>query len=367
MIFQKIKLLNFKNFQELSIDLSSGFHFVTGKNGAGKTNFLDAVYYFCMLRSFRKTKDIELVNHQENYFRTETIISDLNSNHTLSIKFKPGILKEVIWDELKDDRLSAHLGRIPVVLIAPDEIYQFIHESEERRKFINQTLIQIDSAYFDNLNTYSRLLKQRNAAIKLMKKQGKMDSSLLDAYDTQLAGPGIAIANKRAELIVKLKPVLNEYSLRISGKDEQLDLKYKTNVEHNYLEALYKSRELDFYTGGTNLGIHKDKLECIMNKRSLVQVGSQGQIKTFVLAMKLAQFDFLRKQSQKMPVVLLDDIFAKLDAERVQKLLLLLESEKIEQCFITDTHTERVKELAKTMSAKTAYYEIIHNQFYRHA
>lgn len=367
MIFQQIKLSNFKNFQDVSVNLGPGFHFITGNNGAGKTNLLDAIYYFCLVRSFRKTKDVDLVNHHADYFRMEAILSELHTNHALCIKFKQGILKELIWDELKDERMAAHLGRMPVVLIAPDEIYQFIHESEARRKFINQTLIQIDTDYFENLNTYTRLLKQRNAALKLMKKQGKLDSELLDTYDFKMAEPGIAIATKRTEFILKLKPALNEYSIRISGKDEQLDLKYHTTVELNYREALLKSRTLDFYTGGTNLGIHKDKLECLMNGRSLSHVGSQGQIKTFVLALKLAQFDFLRTESLTMPVVLLDDIFAKLDSVRVQKLLVLLESENIQQCFITDTHLDRVKELAKTLSIKTAFYEIIQNQFSRHA
>lgn len=363
MIFQQIKLTHFKNFQDVSVNLGPGFHFVTGNNGAGKTNLLDALYYFCMVRSFRKTKDVDLVNHQADYFRIEASISELQTNHSLCIKFKHGVLKEVIWDETKDERLAAHLGRLPVVLIAPDEIYQFIHEGEERRKFINQTLIQIDSNYFENLNTYTRLLKQRNAALKLMKKQGKLDSKLLDTYDFKMESPGIAIATKRAEFISNLKSALNEYSNRISGKDEQLDLKYHTTVDSDYSNTLLKSRTLDFYAGGTNFGIHKDKLECLMNGRSLSHVGSQGQIKTFVLSMKLAQFDFLRTQSQKMPVVLLDDIFAKLDAVRVQKLLVLLESENIEQCFITDTHIDRVKELAKTLKSKTAFYEIIQNQF----
>ncbi len=367
LIFQELRLFNFKNFQDVRLPLSPGFHFITGKNGAGKTNFLDAIYYLSMVRSIRKTKDNDLIHYGEDFFRLEAKILESSKLNSLDIKFKRGGTKEIFWDQMKVEKLVDHISKVPVVMIAPDEIYQFTHEQEERRKFLNQTLIQTDSDYFESLSSYMRLLKQRNAALKQMKKVGRMDSTLLDSYDHIMIVNNQQIHQKRKQLLDELKPIQEQYSFKICGFNEQTEFQYVSKGSENFEEAILKSRELDFLLGTTQTGIHKDKLECLINGRPVAQVGSQGQIKTLVLSLKLAQLEYLKRSTLKSPIVLLDDIFAKLDSTRVEKLLLLLNGEKIQQCFITDTHLSRVQNLALDLNERSFFYKVEENQLIKDA
>ncbi|MBK6546281.1 MAG: DNA replication and repair protein RecF [Saprospiraceae bacterium] len=361
MYFNHLSILKFKNFSDLQIDLNPGFHFITGLNGSGKTNFLDALYYLCMTRGFRKCPDKLIVQHEQDFFRLEGSLQTKKGIRQVVIKCKPPVLKEVFYDDKKYLKITDHLGKVPVVMIAPDEVYTLINEHEERRKFLNQTLLQIDNQYFEHLYAYNKLLKQRNAALKQMKMAGRINSQLLDALDFPLVQHANYIYVKRKELVENLNPVIKNYVEKISGNKQESNFTYTSDGGAQYAQLLLDSREKDYFSLRTNRGIHKDRIDCLMGEHSLGDLGSQGQIKSFILAMKLAQFNFLQSTLGITPIVLLDDIFAKLDAGRVEKLLALLIEEQISQCFISDTHLTRAQELRNILNKDAYLYQIQDN------
>ncbi|HEX5625139.1 MAG TPA: DNA replication and repair protein RecF [Saprospiraceae bacterium] len=356
--FNHIALVQFKNLETCSRGFQPGFHFITGPNGSGKTNFLDALYYLCMTRSFLKASDRLLLRHGADFFRLEAGVADQNKSHELVIKCKPPGLKELSWDGKRSDRISEHLGRIPVVVIAPDEVFTLIREQEERRKFLNQTLVQIDPEYVDQLMAYNRLLKQRNAALKQMKTGGRIDHALLDALESPMVRHAAYIAWKRKQLVERLDPLIKTYVGKISKDQQSAEMVYHTDVAEDFDQILKSNRERDYFAQRTGFGVHRDQVSCKMGDHQLADVGSQGQLKSFVVAMKLAQYHYLKKENKTSPVVLLDDIFAKLDAQRVVRLLDVLAEEAIEQCFITDTHEDRAKALMGALSNSAYLYRI---------
>jgi DNA replication and repair protein RecF len=355
---EHISINQFKNFSSVELDLKPGFHFITGQNGSGKTNFLDALYYLCMTRSFLKQADKMLVRHDEDFFRLNAGFVSNDREHQLKIKFKLPGSKEIELDAKKYEKLTEHFGKLPVVVIAPDEVFTLMHGQEERRKFMNQTLIQSDHDYFDHLYAYNKLLKQRGAALKQMRKDSNLDNALLDAIDHIMIPHAIAIYNKRKDLIENLNPEITKYVRRISDDQQEGYMVYESEVNDNYQDTLMKSREKDYYTTQTNAGIHRDHLNCMLHSHLLNEIGSQGQVKSFVVAMKLAQFNYLRGHSGSTPLVLLDDIFAKLDANRVGKFLEILKAEDIDQCFLTDTHADRLSGLMKNLPGSAYLYQV---------
>lgn len=300
-----------------------------------------------------------LVQHGMDFFRLETAYHSGQKSHELNIKYKLQGEKEIELDGKKYGKYTDHIGVLQVVVIAPDEVYTLINSQEEKRKFLNQTLVQSDGDYIDHLYAYNKLLKQRNAALKLMRKASNLNHELLDALDHLMVPHGLAIYNKRKELVEKLNPGISDYVNKISDHKQNGHIGYESEVDEHYIEALKQSREKDYFTVRTNVGIHRDHVHCKMEDHLLNDIGSQGQIKSFVVAMKLAQFNFLRQQSGSTPLVLLDDIFAKLDATRVGKLLELLQFEHIDQCFITDTHADRVSDLIQKLPGTAYLYKII--------
>jgi DNA replication and repair protein RecF len=300
----------FKNLGITDLKLSQGFYFISGANGSGKTNFLDAIYLMCMTKSFLKSADKYHVQHGSDFYRLEgQFVSDTQLQDII-IKYPLNGSKEIILNGIKYDRATDHIGKFPVVIIAPDEVYSLKSEQEERRKFLNQTLVQSDASYIHDLLAFNKLLKQRNAALKKMRKDSRIDHNLLDALDFQMVTHGIPIHNARRKLIDLLNPLINQYTEKVSEKQQSGTMIYESKVGDDYGQLLKEYREKDYFTTRTNIGIHKDQLNCQMNEQSLNDYGSQGQIKTFVVAMKLAQFNYLRKYSGCTPLVLLDDIFA---------------------------------------------------------
>lgn len=364
MYFKRLSLIRFKNFEELNLNLNAGFHFITGKNGVGKTNFLDSFYYLSMTRSFQQPNDKALVKDHEGFFRLEADLEELGQQHQLTVKCKPPQIKEWIWDDKKYERLSDHIGRIPVVLIAPDDIYTLTHSSEARRKYLNQSLIQMDSHYLKNLLDLVKVLKQRNAALKVMKAAGKMDVDWLETYDGQLTVLGTYIFKKRVELLHQLNPLIQYYLNRISVNQQEGEVQYSSDVADAgaYADLMRKSRDRDYFTGRTHHGVHKDRIHFTLGDHPLALHGSQGQIKSFVAALKLAQFKYLKQQSGKVPVVLLDDVFAKLDESRVEAFVELLQEEEIKQCFLSDTHEDRSLKLAGRISQNAFVYALTKGQ-----
>lgn len=359
MFIKSLHLTHFKNFKELKLDLSPGFHFISGPNGAGKSNFLDAVYYLALSRSFSQLHDKELIHYGQDFMRIEAFFNNDESTEHLEIKYKPPHIKEWILNGKKYERLTDHIGLIPVALVAPDDIYLLMHSAEARRKYLNQVLVQTDREYLRKSIHYHQFLKQRNAAVKQMKTAGKIDHGVLDALDHGLSVNGAYIVQCRKALMDILNPWVQSYIFRISKGSQTGMIKYIADVPENFPQVLRDYREKDYFSGRTNKGIHKDKIECMMGDIPIYGVGSQGQLKTFVSAMKLAQYAIMKSISGKQPIVLLDDIFAKLDEERVQQFMEVLNEEQITQCFITDTHIDRSSLLMKRLPGISALYKLV--------
>ncbi|HRI33558.1 MAG TPA: DNA replication and repair protein RecF [Saprospiraceae bacterium] len=358
MYLSRLKLLQFKNINDLSLSIGPGFNFIIGNNGVGKTNIMDAIYYACLSKSFFQASDKLVVQHNTDFFRLEADFINQDKIHQLIIKYKPQSLKELSWDDKIYTKASEHIGKIPVVMIVPDDVFTFIHHSEDRRKFMDQTLVQIDSEYLQHLNNYNRILKQRNAALKLMKQSNRRDDQLLDIYEQGLLQAAQYIYIKRKQFIEDIGPMLASYSNQISQNKQGSTITFESDASQD-LDILWASqRDKDFYTQRTNAGIHKDQLEPFFNEKPLRQFGSQGQIKTFLLALRLAQYKFLFQFSGKKPILILDDLFSKMDSARVQQLLFLLEAEHTGQCFITDTHLDRAQQLIKKISGESQIFQI---------
>lgn len=351
MLLESIKLKQFKNHSDFFGQWQSGFNFIVGPNGVGKTNIIDAIYYTAMLKSYFHNSDKQITQKGTDFYRLEALFSQDNYLYKLEVKSSSQI-KEIKWDGNVIDKIVDHVGKIPVVLISPDDIFYFFNESEERRKFLNQTIIQFDQNYLNYLIRYTKALKLRNALLKNFN-NSKEANYLLDSYDQVLVQTGIYIANKRREVVSQLQIYLEVFVDQISNNFQKSTMIFKSQVDADFDSVLKQNRHKDIVTQRSNFGIHKDQLECTIDLLPIREFGSQGQLKSFILALRLAQYKLMKQIAEKSPMVLLDDIFAKLDADRVNNLLACLEQESVVQCFITDTHIDRIKQLENRIHSNT--------------
>lgn len=358
MVLDYIKILNFKNIRLVSADWSSRVNFIIGPNGVGKTNLLDAIYYSCMTRSYFSKPDKDLVHWDSDFFRLECKFSQFEARHSLIVKVMPGEMKEFEWDGLQQTQATHHLGRVPVVMVAPDDIFSFVFDSESRRQFLNQTLIQLDQEYLKHLAVYHKLLKQKQLALKSFYKSGKVDHTLLDIYDAQMEAPAQFIYRSRKALVEELNPLLNHLTGRFSKGEQSSELEYDSHVSEEVKFLWARERDRDIVTQRIQSGIHRDKLRLISDGHLLKDYGSQGQIKTFILALRIAQYEYLKKFSGIRPILLLDDLFAKLDAGRVESLLVYLAEQESGQCFITDNYLERASDLSRRAGLMVRIYTL---------
>ncbi len=358
MILQQLTIANFKNLRALTLEAGEGFHFISGDNGAGKTNLLDCIYYLGLTKSFAQHSDKELVAEGAGFFRLEADFRGEDARYQLVVKFQPPQTRSWSWNGRKYARPLEHIGKIPVVLLAPEDVYQLIHAAEARRKYLNQILVQTDRKYLENLLAYNKLLKHRNAALRQMHLSGRADHPVLDALDHGLCQQASRLYEKRRDLCRILEPLVCRYIDTISLSSQSAGLRYGSDAETDFSTRLMETRSRDLATMRTNAGIHKDRLDCLMDERPIGQRGSQGQCKTFVAALKLAQYSFMKSATGSSPIVLLDDIFAKLDANRVLQFAHLLESEGVGQCFISDTHRERIQRVGESLKLPVRYHAL---------
>ncbi|MBV6471787.1 MAG: DNA replication and repair protein RecF [Saprospiraceae bacterium] len=358
LILQQLDIANFKNLRSLRLEGGGGFHFISGDNGAGKTNLLDCIYYLGITKSFAQQSEKELVSEGAGYFRLDAVFTEEDTQDQLVVKFQPPQTRSWSWNGRKYGRLLEHIGKIPVVLLAPEDVYQLIHAADARRKYLNQILVQTDRDYLEHLLAYNKLLKHRNAALRQMHLSGRADHQMLDALDHGLCQHASLLFEKRRDLSQLLEPLVCRYIDSISHSSQDAGLRYVSDAEADFPSRLLENRSRDLATMRTNSGIHKDRLDCLMEGRPIGQRGSQGQCKTFVAALKLAQFTCMNLAMGSSPIVLLDDIFAKLDANRVLQFAQLLESEGVGQCFITDTHRERVKRVGEMLGQQVKFHEL---------
>ena len=346
MHLQRLLLTQFKNYEKESIEFSSQLNCIVGNNGMGKTNLLDAVNFLCMTRSFFTNNDRTVIQQGTDFFRLEGHFTLDKTIEKIVAKVIPGKQKTFERNDVAYDKLSEHIGLLPIVMIAPDDTSLVTEGSELRRKFLDNTLSQQDSDYLKNLIVYNKILKSRNASLKQFQETRNFDYSLLNTYNQQMLSPAAVIHTKRMRFMEQFYPVFQAYHRIISGGNEDVNCVYESQLSKmTMLELLEQNIEKDRILQRTTAGIHKDDLIFTIADYPLKKFASQGQLKSFVLALKLAQYEFLRRLKKIKPILLLDDVFDKLDRERVQQLLSLLFKEEFGQIFITDTDEERVEEI----------------------
>lgn len=359
MYLDKLILTNFKNYELQTINCSDKINCLVGFNGMGKTNLLDAIYYICMGKSYFGTPDSSIVKKEEDFFRLEAHFKVESNQEKVVAKVIPRKKKTFEHNEIPYQKLSEHIGLLPIVIVAPDDTSLINEGSEIRRKFLNNTLSQLDQRYLKELISYNKILQQRNAALKQFADQQQFNGALLQAYNKQLSPSAQYIFEKRKSFLAKFCPILSEMHKFISGKSEIVDLNYRSDLEQNdFISLLESQTQRDRILTRTTKGIHKDELIFTIDGYPMKRFGSQGQLKTFVLALKLAQYELLKLEKQIKPILLLDDIFDKLDRKRVQYLLQLLTGGDFGQIFITDTHDFRVEEIIQQFASNYIKFTI---------
>ncbi len=359
MILKKISLSNFKNYELEQLEFSSGVNCFVGKNGMGKTNLLDAIYYMCMCKSNFAVNDRNIVRKGEPFFRLEGAFLRNELNEKLVCKVIPGTKKTIELDDVPYAKILEHIGHYPIVMIIPDDTLLATEGSENRRRFMDMTLSQMDQDYLRHLMAYNRVLKQRNAALKAFAKQGNFQLGLINTYNQQLLEPAAYISEKRKHFCTGFEPVFAEVYKNVSGDAEQVEVNYKSHLlEEDFEDLLIQTMERDRILQRTTIGIHKDDLVFKIDEFALKKFASQGQLKSFVLSMKLAQYELLYLEKNIYPILLLDDIFDKLDGDRVRQVLELITNGKYGQTFISDTHPNRVQQILTELGIENKQLKI---------
>lgn len=355
-----IILTNFKNYSKECLDFDGKqFIFLSGKNGMGKTNLLDAIYYLCMGKSYFSLLDKGLILHGETFFRVEAQFSNQEKEYKIVAKIAKGKKKVFECNNKAYGKLSEHIGLLPIVFIAPDDTALIREGSEARRKFLDNSLSQIDAVYLNQLILYNKILKQRNAALKQMAQSGQFSENLLQAYDQQLAPAAQYIFSQRKTFLKEFIPILEDIYRQISKGHESISCEYASPLEGvDFLALLALNREKDKILQRTTKGVHKDDLDFIITDYPIKKYGSQGQQKTFVIALKLAQYQMLKNKKNQDPILILDDIFDKLDAQRVNELIILLSEQSYGQVFITDTQQDRLQTIFKDFQLQFNHFKI---------
>lgn len=335
--------MQFRNYPAATFQFDSPITCITGLNGTGKTNLLDAIYYLCYTKSYFTAWQQNNVQNGTDGFRLEGAFSRRGRQEMISCKWKQG-KKEVFADGIAYERLTEHIGKYAAVMIAPDDMELINGGSEGRRRWVDSILSQVDTEYLEKLMRYQRVLLQRNAWLKLQASRPGFDDAELEYYNNQLSVDGTYIYEKRKVFTHDFLPILNDYYHQLSGGQEQIGFFYSSHLDEKPLNTLLKdSLQHDLRMQRTLKGVHKDDWDFYLNTNALKQFASQGQKKSFLFALKLAQFIYLSKEQGHLPILLLDDIFEKLDQNRMEALLRIIQWEGFGQVVLTDTHPERVK------------------------
>jgi DNA replication and repair protein RecF len=353
MYLKKLSLTNFKNYSQAELEFSPGINCFVGNNGVGKTNILDAIHYLSLTKSFFNNIDSVNIRHNEDYFIIQgTFVKEEEDNILCSFhRQKQKTLKR---NGKEYQRLSDHVGKYPVVMISPADNALISEGSEERRKFLNKLISQYSAEYLDAVLNYNKALQQRNRLLKDFNNSGAFDSDMLSVWDAQLLKYGSFAFREREMLINELIPVFREYYSMISDSRENVQLSYRSHFyEGDFTDilrnALVKDRLLEY----TTVGIHKDDLIFGMDDYPVKSLGSQGQQKSYLVALKLAKFDYIKRKAGFSPILLLDDIFDKFDAGRVSQIIKLVGNHRFGQIFITDTDQDRLHQILADL--KTDY------------
>lgn len=357
MILERLSILSYKNIDQADLSFSPKVNCFLGNNGMGKTNLLDAIYYLSFCKSHNNLIDSQNIKHDadlsliQGYYK-----QDDGKEDEFFCGIKRRQKKQFKRNKKEYEKLSDHIGCLPLVMISPADSDLITGGSEERRKFMDVVLSQFDKEYLQSLIRYNKALQQRNA---LLKSEMQTDGSLYEIWEEQLAAEGIIIYQKRKSFIDEFVPTFQHYYNFICQSNETVSLTYESQLaEGNLLDLLKQKRNRDKILGYTTTGVHRDDLDMQLGDYSIKKVGSQGQNKTYVVALKLAQFDFLQKSGKITPILLLDDIFDKLDSSRVEQIVKLVAGDNFGQIFITDTNREHLDEILRGLNSEYHLYQV---------
>lgn len=350
MILQNISIINYRNIEGAELDFSPKINCFIGRNGAGKTNVLDAVYYLSFCRSALNPIDSQVISHDKDFFVIDGhYLTDDGEPENVYCGMKRGVRKRMKRNGKEYKRLSEHIGMVPLVMVAPADTFLIDGASEERRKLMDMVIAQYDHAYIEALSRYNKALQQRNA---MLKAEDEPDGDLLDILEEQMAAEGESVYAKRNAFVEELAPVFQRYYDGIAEGCERVGVSYVSHCQRGpLLDVIRRDRAKDRAVGYSLHGIHRDDLEFTLDGHQMRREGSQGQAKTFVIALKLSQFDFLRRTAaHTTPLLLLDDIFDKLDAGRVEQIVRLVSGDGFGQIFITDTNRDHLDQILRSSS-----------------
>ncbi|MEN8839139.1 MAG: DNA replication and repair protein RecF [Flavobacteriales bacterium] len=359
MILSKISVINFKNYDQAELEVSPFVNCFLGKNGMGKTNLLDGIYYLSNCKSFFNSIDTQNIKNEEDFFVIQGEFESEESKENIYCGVKRGKKKIFKKGKKEYEKLSDHIGFINTVLISPMDTNLIYEGSETRRKFIDLIISQYDKAYLQNLIQYNKVLSHRNAYLKSIQQGGKYDELSLQIWDEQLIPLGVKLFEQRVSFIEEFQKEFDAIYTTLSGGHESCKLSYKSQLnEHSFGDLLKSSLGKERYIGYTTKGIHKDDFVFEIQEKPLKKFGSQGQQKTFLIALKLAQFKHIESKTESKPILLLDDIYDKLDEERISHLMNQICQGTYGQVFITDTNTERLPSYFREKNYECFSFEV---------
>lgn len=350
MILNSISILNYKNISEANLSFSEKVNCFTGKNGMGKTNLLDAIYYLSFSKSFVNQPDGMVMCHGSDFMMLKGNYLRKNDVEEVSCGLHRGKRKVLKRNGKEYKRLSQHIGLLPVVMVSPMDWDLIRGGSEERRRLMDLIISQSDKTYLEQLIRYNKALENRNSLLK----QGVRDDLMFESVETPMILAAQAINTKRKEWIQKFSPIFMDYYHKISGGIELVELTYESQLNKESLAQIFMNNRMkDSVVGYTTGGVHRDDVELTLNGYSMRKSGSQGQCKTYTIALRLAQYEFLKQYSGISPLLLLDDIFDKLDASRVENIIAIVSMDKFGQIFITDTDRTYLDEIIKRVGGNS--------------
>ena len=356
MQLQKLTILNYKNIAEAELQFSKKINCFIGDNGMGKTNVLDAIYFLSFCKSHSNSIDSQNIKHDADFFMLNGSFELDGKHEEIYCGMKRRLKKQFKRNKKEYERLADHIGLLPLVLVSPDDAALISEGSEERRKFVDGVISQYNKTYLNHLLNYNNALKQRNALLKI---DQPMDDALFEIWEEQMAEHSTYIYNERLKFLNDFVPIFKQMYQDISGGREDIFLNYQSQLSKgDILPRMHETRGRDKILGYSTQGIHKDELEMLLDEHPIKRVGSQGQNKTYLIALKLAQFIFLKKTHGFAPILLLDDIFDKLDAKRVTQIIHLVASDTFGQIFITDTNREHLDSIIEKISTDASIFTL---------
>ena len=365
MFINKLTLVNYKNFSSKAFIFGEKINCFVGNNGVGKTNVLDAIYHLSYTKGYFNSVASQNIQYSKDFFVIEGSFQKNKREEIISCSLKKGQKKLVKRNGKEYEKLSDHFGLLPVVIISPSDTNLIVEGSDMRRKFMDSIISLYDKEYLQILIKYNKVLTQRNSLLKFFAANYTFDQTNIDVYDEQLVKYGEIIFDKRKEFLSEFIPIFQKRYDQILGNiydnkiDEKVELIYRSQLKTNNLKNILEQNiDRDRVLQYTSFGIHKDDLIFTLNNDQIKKNGSQGQQKSYLIALKLAQFDFVKQQSAITPILLLDDIFDKLDENRVSHLINLVNDKNFGQIFITDTHAERTENIIKSINLDYKMFQL---------